>query len=151
MKTIETTWHPENRLLITRLQGKVDSADVARWKDSLDVALARIENNTGFKILVDMRHYEYASLDAHKTMRVIIPLTLAQYGFRTGLLDLVEAGELALHHTRGISCSAVAHVHHDEEKMSLYQSRVGAVNEGFFNDAGQAESWIRGLTLQTEY
>jgi hypothetical protein len=147
MKTIESYWDAANHLLFTRLQGMVDSADVAHWKTLLDAALAQIEYHSRFKVLVDLSHYEYASLDAHKSMRVVIPLRLAQYGLRTRLLDLVEAGELELQRTRGIRCVAVAHVHHDAEKMTLYQAQVGSANEGFFSDADQAETWIRALML----
>jgi hypothetical protein len=146
MITAESQWIANHNLLITRLQGPVDREDVHRWKASLEQLLNRIDNYGWFKIIIDLHGYEPGTIATHKEMRSIIPLTLAAYGLRTALLDLFDAVDLSLQKTRGISCVAAAHVHHDAEKMEEYDRRIGRTHERFFTDYYQAEAWI--LTIQ---
>ncbi|HWQ12941.1 MAG TPA: hypothetical protein VNL77_09075 [Roseiflexaceae bacterium] len=142
MGNITTTWDATEGLLISRLTGKADVADVRRWEEGLMAALARIPDGTTFKLLSGLFGYEPADLDAHKAMRTVIPLLLTTHGFRTGLVDIVGAEEPTLTTTRRIMCVAVAHVHHDPDKMALYQERVGRANERFFTDYGAAHAWL---------
>jgi hypothetical protein len=142
MGLADSFWRAEDCLLVTRLQGVVTCADVERWQRSLELALASFAENIAFRLVVDYTGYAFADIAAHKAMRVVIPQLLSHYGFRTGLFDLVEEPSLLLGHTRGISCIAVAFVHHDEHKMAIYEERIGRAQERFFVDYEQALAWI---------
>jgi hypothetical protein len=76
-------------------------------------------------------------------MRTVIPLLLTTHGFRIGLIDIVGANEPTLIPTPGITCVAVAQVHHDAHKMALYQERVGCASEAFFTDESTARTRLR--------
>ncbi len=141
----EGSWDAAASLVVARLAGTVSVEDVRRWKGSVERALARIEAGSRFRLIVDLRGYEFAEVAAHKEMRTFVPLTLALYGFRTALLDLFEPLDLALERTRGIICFAAAHVHHDPDKIAHYAQRLARPCERFFTDRGEAEVWIRGL------
>jgi hypothetical protein len=41
-------------------------------------------------------------------------------------------------------CVAVAHVHHECEKMALYNQNLGRATERFFFHLSDAEEWLRG-------
>jgi hypothetical protein len=136
-------WNPADRVLISRLSGIVRMVDVERWKADLGVAVGAIRDGKTFGLLSDLSGYEPADLEAHKAMRTVIPLLLAEHGFRTGLVALVGAEEPAVTTTRGITCVAVAHVHHDAGKMALYEEQVGGATERFFTDSAAALVWVR--------
>ena len=136
-------WDAADRVLILHLTGTVSVADVERWKAELEAAVKRIPEGTAFRLLSDLSGYEPADLEAHKAMRTVIPLLLAEHGFRTGLVDVVGAKEPVLTTTRGITCVGVAHVHHDAGKMALYQEHVGSATEHFFTDPVVALVWVR--------
>lgn len=142
---VECKWNDTHRLLVARLQGRVNLADVRRWKESLQHTLDQMADGTAFKLIADFFRYEYADLAAHKEMRSVIPLALAEYGFRTALLDLFDPVELPLQHQRGITCTAAAHVNHDVNKMTEYDRKLGRANERFFTDYHTAEAWILSL------
>jgi hypothetical protein len=142
VKRIESRWEPDGGILTTRLQGRVTVEEVKGWAALLAEAIGRIPDDTPFKLLVDLCEYEPAELEAHKAMRMVIPLTLAQHGLRTALLDLFEPVALPLQTVRGVRCTAVAHVHHDESKMGEYERRLGRAKERFFTDAAEAEEWL---------
>jgi hypothetical protein len=73
--------------------------------------------------------------------RVILPRTLAEHGFRTSLLDLYD-GELSITCARGVECVAIAHVHHDAEKMLILDQRFGCNGERYFADPNVARRWL---------
>ena len=139
---IESKWEPLTGILTTCLQGSVTVDDVSDWLASLAEATGRIQDNAQFKLLVDLYNYEPAALPAHKAMRPVVPLMLAHYGFRTALLDLFDPVQLPLQILRGITCTAVAHIHHDESKMDEYDRRLGRPNERFFTDITKAQAWL---------
>jgi len=145
MATAESTWDAARRLLVTRLQGTVGTDDVRRWIDGLHRELDRIADDTRFNIIVDLHGYEPGDLGAHKEMRTVVPLTLTRYGFRTAFFDLFDPVDVPLERTRGITCVAAAHVHHDADKMDEYNHRIGRPNERFFTDYRAAEAWIEAL------
>jgi hypothetical protein len=147
--TAETTWDAAQKLLVTRLQGDITVEVVRRWQASLQSVLNQIEANSQFKMIVDLYGYELKDIAAHKEMRTVIPLTLANYGFRTALLDLFEPLELPLQQTRGIICQAVAHIHHDAYKMAEYERRLGWENERFFTEYEQAAVWIQKIAASS--
>jgi len=132
-------------MLTTRLTGTVTTDDVQRWKESLVRDAASVPDGGTFRLLLDLRGYEPANTDAHKAMRVVIPLFLADYGFRTALLDLFPGTELPLRNLRGITCTAFANVHHDPTKMSEYERKLARANERFFTDVDEARAWLEGL------
>ena len=141
--TAETTWDTARKILVTHLHGDITIETVQRWQASLQDALSQIEAKGEFKMIVDLYGYELKDIAAHKEMRTVVPLTLADYGFRTALLDLVDPVELPLQKTRGITCRAVAHIHHDAYKMAEYERRLGRENERFFTEYDQAVAWIQ--------
>ncbi|HEX6096444.1 MAG TPA: STAS/SEC14 domain-containing protein [Thermoanaerobaculia bacterium] len=129
-------------ILTTRLTGITTTDDVRRWKESLERDAANVPDGGTFKLLLDLRGYEPADVDAHKAMRVVIPLFLAGYGFRTALLDLFPGTELRLQNLRGITCTAFANVHHDATKMQSYEESLARGNERYFTDVEAARVWL---------
>lgn len=146
-KEIFTNWLESEQLLITRLAGMVDAEDVLQWKDSLFQALAQIKPGTAFKMLVNIHGFKAVNFDVHKVFRTIIPLTLADYNFRIGYLDLFEDADVVLQKKNNSYCYAVAHTHHDAEKMHLYERECSRPNDRYFVDPKDAENWIRSYGL----
>lgn len=141
----ETLWNAETNLLITRLHGIVMLHNVQSWIASLDEARALIPPDTRFRVIQDFYGYEPANLQAHKLMRPVMPLMLAQYGFRTALFDLFDSVDVPFSIDAGRRCVAVAHVHHDAGKMTEYEARLGRETERFFTDPAAAHEWITRL------
>jgi hypothetical protein len=148
-KSTHTTWHAEKNLLVTVIQGDLDKEDIERWEASLDAAMEQIESGSLFKFMVNMHGFKAVDIDAHKRFRAIIPLTLAQYNWKVGYVDLFEkeASEMVFTATRNICCAGAAHAHHDATKMELYQARFSRPNEQFFTDPDAALQWIEHLAL----
>ena len=137
----EVVWEPEARLLTSRLTGTVTVDEVERWIAALDERLARIPDGTDIVLLSNLHGYEPADLDAHKRMRDVIPTRLAAMGWRTGLVDIV-GGDLAVETEPRLTCSKVAHVHHDAAKMAAYQAQAGSPTERFFSALAPACEWL---------
>jgi hypothetical protein len=143
MKAKHTEWYPEKSLVVSRLSGNVDKADISEWEKSLLDTLNGMEDHTSFKIFVDLHGFQAADLDAHKRFRGIVPLTLAQYDWKVGYVDLFEeAKTLAFSATRGIRCVGAAHCHQDATKIELYEARFSRAGEHFFTDRQKALDWI---------
>lgn len=142
-----SVWEPQTQLVTTKLAGDVHVDDVARWKASLQAALAQVEENGSFKLLTDLSGYELQDMAAHKAMRVIVPQLLAAYGLRAAMLDLFPEAEVTLTVTRGIVCRAYANVHHDTDKMAEYERTLGRANQRFFTNAEEARLWLLSLDL----
>lgn len=147
-KTTETTWYPEEMLLMTHISGDVDERDVEKWKKTLEQALDRIEDNGRFKIFVNLHGFKAVNFDAHKKFRVIIPSTLADYAFRVGYLGLFPEAQVTLKNTRGIQCVAAVHVHQDDTKINNYDRQFGSDTERFFTDPDFAEKWIKTIDVK---
>lgn len=147
MKATDTKWYPEERLIITTITGDVDEEDISRWKQTLEATLAKVEDNGRFKIFVNLHGFKAVDFESHKKFRVIIPSTLAGYGFRVGYLGLFPEAEVVLTNTRGIQCVAAVHVHHDETKINSYDSHFGHGMERFFTDPVVAEKWIHEINI----
>ena len=149
-KKTEINWYPEKRLLVTQISGDVDQYDVEQWKILFKHAFEQIEDNSTFKIFVNMHGFQAANIDAHKSFRGVVPLTLADYGWKVGYVNLFEeeAKTMTYKNTRGIKCVGVAHSHQDETKMSMYESRFGSDREHFFIDPAQARQWIENLEIE---
>src|SRR5687767_4586175 len=112
-KLTETTWDPENKLIVTNISGDIQTQDVAVWEHDLRSRLEQIPENSVFKILVNMYGFKAVDIESHKKFRTIVPLTLAQYGWKVGYLGLFEdeANTMTFENKRGIRCVAAAHVH----------------------------------------
>ena len=145
-KITETAWYPEEKLIITYLSGEIDFIDIKRWEASLKTAFEQIEDNSIFKILVNLHGFKATDIEAHKHYRSIIPLMLADYGWKIGYVDLFdEAENMVFKNTRGIRCVGAAHVHQDKTKIEKYETNFGRKNERFFTDPVEANEWIRAL------
>ena len=144
-KITKTDWEPVNRLIITQMSGEMEKADVIRWEQSLHHSLDQIEDGGSFSIFVNLHGFTALNLDAHKYFRSIVPLTLADYGWKVGYLAMFEeeAANLVLTTKRNIRCLAAAHCHQDETKIEKYESLYSSPCEHFFTDPGKAEAWIR--------
>ena len=143
----ETTWIPAKQLVVTQLSGEAEQSDIAAWEASLQEALAQIPDDSTFRILVNIHGFQAADLEAHKTFRTIVPLTLAAYGWKVGYVNLFEeeAKSMVYTSTRGIKCVAAAHCHQDATKIERYQTNFGRPNEQFFTDPEQAWRWLESL------
>jgi len=142
-KTFKTEWRDCARILATWLSGPVDLGDVNRWRDDLYDISTHIPAASQFKMLVDLRGYDVDQIarEVHQVQREIIPRFLAGYKFRVALLDLFEVGELSVPERNAV-CTAVAHVHHDCNKMELYDQSLGRPYEYFFCHIADAETWL---------
>ena len=147
LKTAKTDWEPASRLIITHISGDLEKGDVIRWEQSLHEALGRIEDGGTFRIFVNLHGFTALSLDAHKHFRTIVPLTLADYGWKVGYVAMFEeeADKLVLSSKRNIRCVAAAHCHQDVTKIEKYESLYSSPNEHFFTDPEEAEAWIRSI------
>lgn len=148
-KITATDWYPEKRLVVTHISGEIEKDDIERWEKSFKGVLDQIEDGTTFKIFVNMHGFQAVNIDAHKRFRAIIPLTLADYGWKVGYVDLFEAEARAMTYkaTRGIKCVGAAHAHQDATKMELYETRFSSDREHFFLDPARARQWIEDLEM----
>ncbi len=148
-KITETNWYPEKRLIVTHISGDIEKNDIEQWEKSFKDTFNQIEDNTTFKIFVNMYGFKAVNIEAHKRFRGIVPLTLADYGWKVGYVDLFEeeAKTMTYKNTRGVKCVGAAHSHQDETKMDLYETRFGSDKEHFFSDPTQARQWIEDLEI----
>jgi hypothetical protein len=149
-KITETTWFPEKKLLVTHISGDIEKPDIEKWENSLKEALDKIDDNESFKVFINMHGFTAVDIDAHKRFRGIVPLTLADYGWKVGYVDLFEeeAKTMTYKNTRGIKCVGAAHAHQDETKMDLYETRFSGEREHFFKDPTKAIEWIESLSIE---
>ncbi len=144
-KLFESRYIVNKKLLITTLSGLLNSVDIKKWKESLEEAAAQIPDNTEFKMLVDLYGFKAENFPVHQEYRTIIPLFLADYGYRIGYLDMFPEASVSLINTRGISCIAMANVHQDESKMKDYETKFSKKNERYFISSEEALQWIENL------
>ncbi|MCG2612969.1 hypothetical protein LZZ85_01715 [Terrimonas sp. NA20] len=144
-----TNWFSEEKTIDTRVCGKVTFRDIELWEESLHLALQQIESGGVFRIMVDLFGFSPNNIETHKRFRSIIPVTLSQYGWKVGYVDLFneEAEKLQYVNTRDIKCIAAAHAHQDETKIGLYQRSYSRYNEHFFTDPLLARKWLKELSV----
>lgn len=149
IKTTETNWYPEKKLIITHIAGDLEKSDIEQWEKGFKDTLEKIEDNAQFKIFVNMHGFKAVDMDTHKRFRGVVPFTLADYGWKVGYVDLFEeeAKTMTYKTTRGIKCVGAAHSHQDETKMDLYETRFSSDREHFFPDPAQARQWIENLEV----
>ncbi len=134
----------DRNLIVTRLASPVTIDEIRAWKASLDEEVARVPDGGAFRLLVDLRDYESgANREAHQEMRAVIPTLLARHGLRTALLDLFPEATVEIGSERGVVCTAVAYVHHNVEKMEMFNEQLTREREQFFTEREAAETWIR--------
>lgn len=148
-KITESVWYPEKRLVVTQISGEVEIHDIEKWENAFRSTLEQIEESTTFKMFVNMYGFNAMNIEAHKRFRGVIPLTLADYGWKVGYVDLFEeeAKTITYKNTRGIQCLAAAHSHQDEIKMNKYETLFGCGKEHFFSDPTRALQWIENLDI----
>jgi hypothetical protein len=146
--TASTQWYQTEQLVVTKLSGKVNSNHVQQWKESLDAVFKNIPEHTSFKMLVDLHGFEAESTEVHKEYRSIIPLLLADYGYRIGYLDMFPEATVELRNIRGIQCVAMANVHHNADKMQDYETRFSKPHEHYITEPDKAMSWIKTLNMK---
>lgn len=148
-KITETNWFPEKRLVVTHISGDLEKNDIEQWEKSFKETLDKIEDNTMFKIFINMYGFKAVNIDTHKRFRGVVPLILAEYGWKVGYLNLFEeeAKSMTYKTTRGIKCVGAAHSHHDETKMELYETKFSSDREHFFLDPTHAIQWIENLEI----
>lgn len=141
---MESKWIPEQMLIITTISGNLNEDEIKQWEASLHSTLDSINDNEQFKIFINLYGFTATDLQAHKRFRTIVPLTLANYGWKVGYVDMFaeEAKSLTYNNHRGVECIAAAHSHQDKTKMELYESNYSRHNERFFKDPIEAERWI---------
>lgn len=147
VKVVETHWFPEKNLIITQLSGDIETNDIIMWEETLKVALNQIEDKGTFKIIVNTIGFNPTDIQTQQKYRSVTPSILAAYGWKAGYADLFEEdANMHVSTTRGIKCVAAAHVHHDANKMDMYDKNFGTVREQFFHDQDHARLWIELLT-----
>jgi hypothetical protein len=99
---------------------------------------------------VNLFGFKAENFEVHKAYRNIIPLLLADFGYRIGYLDMFPEASVELRHYRGIRCVAMANVHQDATKMKDYQERFSNSHEQYFTDQETAVNWIYGLQFSLQ-
>jgi hypothetical protein len=147
MKRKQTVYLKEEKLVVTELSGDLDSNDIDEWQQSLTTVLGQLEQDTKFKILVDLHGFKASDFEVHKKFRVVIPKILAEYGWYVGYLRMFPEAELTIRSHQNIYCVAAAHVHQDETKIRNYAENYSMRNEGFFTDTYTARKWIKSVSI----
>ncbi|TGL97520.1 hypothetical protein EHQ76_14625 [Leptospira barantonii] len=144
----KSEWSPEQKLISTRIGGKVTIRDVETWEESLKDSLAKIPDNGVFKILINLHGFEAENLEAHKRFRTVIPQILSDYGWKVGYVNLFEESkQMSFQNMRGIRCLAAVHVHQDATKIDSYEEKFGKENEHFYTDPDRASEWIESYNI----
>jgi hypothetical protein len=142
MKGFDVMWDAPQALLTTRVRRALSLEEVAEYEDVLARTIGAIAPGTSFLWLSDAMGYEpFADRAAHARYRSILPKMLAEHGFRASLLDLFDA-EVVITSARGVICRAIAHVHHDAEKIAIFDERFGRHNERYFSNEEVARMWL---------
>lgn len=141
-KIIYAAYHAKVQVLEIRLSDIVSFEDIETWKLVIRKAVAEIPDNSEIRVLVNLFGFKAENVEVHKAYRNIIPLLLADFGYRIGYLDLFPEASLELSNHRGIRCVAMANVHQDATKMSTYQERFSTAREQYFTDQEAAVDWI---------
>ncbi|GAB3541609.1 hypothetical protein [Spirosoma fluminis] len=147
MKRKEATYVPQEKLVVTHISGDLDANDINDWRLALTQVFNQLPDGARFKILVNLHGFKAVDFESHKQFRTIIPLALANYGWYIGYLRLFPEAEITIRSERGIHCIAAAHVHHDETKITNYDTNFRMRNERFFTDPQTARAWIDGIVV----
>ncbi|MCF0069600.1 hypothetical protein LZD49_03900 [Dyadobacter sp. CY261] len=143
-KVIRSDWRPADQLIVSQISGDLEMQDVIRWEKTLHDALDKVSDSGTFKIFVNLYGFTAANLETHKYFRNIIPLTLAEYGWKVGYVNMFpeEAEKLTVTRKRGVQCIAAAHCHQDAGKIEKYEQLYSSENEHFYTNPDLAFDWI---------
>jgi hypothetical protein len=61
--------------------------DIEALKEEIDRTMSRVPDNSTFKMLVNLHGFKAENFEVHKAFRNMVPLLLANYGYRVGYLD----------------------------------------------------------------
>ncbi len=141
---MHTTWDSTKQILRTRISGRLHQEQVEAWERSLEQVSRQIPKHLNFTMLIDIQGYEVSEQDkvVHQQQRVVIPTFLAKHGFEVGFFRLFEVQNTIPPNPDRARCIAAAHVHHDCNKMALYNQNLGRSNERFFCQLSEAEAWL---------
>jgi hypothetical protein len=135
-------WEPQGGILATRLHGRPTARQVVQWEAGLRAALAAA-GTAPLRLLVDLRGYEAGevSWEIHRRQREVVPRVLSELGHRgsPGLAG-PAAGAAGATPAR---VRAVAHGHHDRDKMALHEAALSSASERYFSDPVEALEWLR--------
>ena len=139
-----TDWNATTSVLATRLSGVLSPDHVGQWEQELQLASRAVPPDSTFTMLVDIHGYEVDDQDreVHQRQRVVIPTFLARHGFEVGYFRLLDVENTIPADPTLPRCTAVAHVHHDFNKMSLYNEKIGSDVERFFTSRDDAAAWL---------
>ncbi|MEP0914926.1 hypothetical protein NDI45_28940 [Leptolyngbya sp. GB1-A1] len=142
---MHTTWNSTEQILRTRISGILHQEQVEAWEQSLEQVSRQIPKHLDFTMLIDIQGYEVSEQDkaVHQQQRVVIPTFLARHDFEVGFFRLFEVQNTISPNLDRARCVAVAHVHHDCNKMALYNQNLGRSNERFFCQLSEAEAWLQ--------
>jgi len=134
---------------LSRLSGVINIEDNIRWKNGLYNEHGKIEENGLFKLLLDVRGYEFESIEAHKFHRRIIPFFLSENNLSLAMLTAADMAELEkAARPGGGMCAAVAMIHHDREKMENLDRTYGTAMDRYFHDYNEGYGWLLGIKLE---
>ncbi len=141
---IHNEWRADQHVLLTRVSGTLQPADLEAWRLGLFETAALIPASQDFRLLVDLRGYTVADQEReiHMELRNVVPQFLLDHGFRAGFLDLFEVPDTPSDTSDTARCIAAAHVHHECQKMAMYNEQLGRPQERFFCSRAEAEAWI---------
>lgn len=139
-----TEWQESDRVLLVRLAGRLTLEQVHEWESGLLQMSRHIPVSQPIKVLIDLRGYEVSeqAIEVHKVQRLIMPALLAKHAFTVGYFKMFDAENTIPADPALARCIAVAHVHHDENKMARYNENIGSVMEKFFTDTNAAHQWL---------
>jgi hypothetical protein len=134
-----------DNLLVTEVNGALTMDEVRAWRRQLDLLTSRMDQASSFAALVDLSGYEAFDQErqVHQAMREVMPHYLARHGFVVGFWGLYAASPPF--QEAGPACRAVAHVHHDRDKMDRYNELLRTSTEQFFRDRSAAATWLASV------
>lgn len=141
----KTEWLPDEMIFSSCLKGKISDITIDQWQKSIEDTEMLIPSRQSIKCIFNLYGYEPCNMEVHKKFRDTIPLFLSRHDFLAGYLKLYPELNIPLSTLKGIRCVAVAHVHHDQAKMSGYQQRFAKNNEAFFSNEKEADDWIKSF------
>ncbi len=146
MAKISNKWNPDNGILVSRFSELTTLEDNLLWKAGLESVCGEIIETPFFKLLLDVRGYEFDSALTHKFHREIIPRFLARHRFTLSFLSDIEITEINKDlKLENKTCIAVAMIHHDRRKMDGLNEAYGKPNEGYFSSYTYGAEWIERI------
>lgn len=137
-----TRYDSNGQTLMTQVSGVMTLPEVTAWRESLYQLARDLPPSAEFRTLIDLFGYDVAEQDreAHTALRETTPIFLAVHGFAVGFWRLYELDAPVAE--ASARCRAVAHVHHECDKMDRYNELLATPVERFFCDREAATVWL---------